>query len=451
MSPEYKVVGHRLDALTVAYRVAFPRELRDELVRASEVAKKHGASEFRFGEVLGAMKYSRADRAWLVTCPRFRVLFALNAPGAVGDEPGWTLEIVWSAHALAVMSVERARRASHRIARSCGVVFARRLRRIDLCADVAGWQVEHADVEHFVRRPHARADSHAFSADDVIRLEDDVAGELEAGLSHERVVTHYRSHVTGFSFCPGRAMMARVYDKRCELKLKRAEFRAAEEARWRAGGWDGEAPIARVEYQIRGEAARDFGLSDPDHATQDFRDEHGRLRKARDFGGFENVMDRVWRGALAWLRLTRESNADETRAARRQVDPRWDLLSRLSFIGAENDGAVHKRVRRRGGASTEMTFGCVLSTLGQKDKLERMPRIVKAGRTASDVLAIVHALFAKAAGVVTESFVEKWGPDEACEHVIEVQNAAWAREYDDGRFDSDEWLAGDATPLAAAS
>jgi hypothetical protein len=435
------VVGHRLDAATFAYRVAFPRALLDELVARSLVAKKHGRVAFRFGDVSGELRYSRVDRAWLVVGPRFRVRFVLHAPGAEGDTPGWTLEIVWSAAALAVMSPKRVRKASHRVARSCGTVYGARLRRIDLCADVAGWALEPNEVEQFVRRPQARLDAHAFSDQDVIRLQD--SGELDESVPAERVVTHYKTAVTGFSFCPGAPMMARCYDKRAELKLKKGEIRASEEARWRERGWDGEAPVTRVEFQIRGEALRDFGLRDPDAPTQDARDPRtGKLVRLSRYPGFEWVLDRVWRACLSWLRLTRAPatpGARQERASRRPTDDRWLALAQLGF-NVDAAPGVHQRVRRRGGATIEQTFGCVLSTLGQAGELTEWADAVPEGMTAVEsVVEGVRDLFLRAADVVTRGFFRVWGTgNEAWEHVVVTNNAVWSREFDDGALDRED-------------
>jgi hypothetical protein len=444
----FQIVNHRLDAATLAYRVAFPRTLVDELVSRSNVAKKHGRSEFLYGDVKGEMRYSRADRAWLVVCPRFRVRFVMHAPGAVGDEPGWTFEVVWSAGALAKMTPERVRRASHRIARSCGTVYGARLRRMDLCADVAGWNLSHQEVENFVRRPNARIDAHAFSDEDVLRLED--SGELDEAVPAERVVTHYKTSVTGFTFCPGAPMMARIYDKLAELKLKKPEIQEEERARFLANGWDGVSPVTRVEFQIRGEALRDFGLRDPDAPTQDVRDQKTRkLATVRVFKGFEEVLDRVWRAALSWLRLTKPDQREE-RASRRATDDRWLAMARLAFSEKTVDGE-HLRVRRRGGASVDQTLGCVLSTLGQAGRLHRLSRMtpdeVSKGRATIEV---VKALFDDCASVVARALFQKWGDDEAWEHVIEVNNATRAREFDE-MVGSPAWL-DDApgVPLAAA-
>jgi hypothetical protein len=439
------VVGHRLDAATFAYKVAFPRALLDELVTRSLVAKKHGRAAFKFGDVSGELRYSRVERAWLVQAPRFYARFVLHAPGAEGDEPGWTLEIKWLASALAVMSPRRVRLASHRIARSCGRVYGARLRRIDLCADIANWAVDHADVERFVRRPQAGLDSNAFSDDAIVRLQD--AGEFDESVPTERIVTHYKTSVTGFTFCPGSPMMARVYDKRAELKLKRAEIREVEESTWRANGWDGDAPVTRVEFQIRGEALRDFGLRDPDAPTQDARTNGGRLTAMARFAGFETVLDRVWRAGLAWLRFTRRGSEDQ-RASRRPTDERWEMMAKLAFNAQGADG-VHRRVRRRGGASVEQTLGCALSTVAQAGQLQEWSReLAREFGPTEATLSILHAVFRKAADLTASVFFRKWGSDEAFEHVVEVSNATRAREFDDGAID---WFSDFGAPLAAAS
>ena len=107
-----------------------------------------------------------------------------------------------------------------------------------------------------MRRPGASLNSYASTDEDAIRLEDH--GEASPELSTERIVTHYRTNVTGFSFCIGSPMMARCYDKLAELALKREDLREPELERFRANGWDGVTPVTRVSFRF---AARRCGIS----------------------------------------------------------------------------------------------------------------------------------------------------------------------------------------------
>jgi hypothetical protein len=129
-----------------------------------------------------------------------------------------------------------------------GFVYEERLRRIDLCADVAGWVIDGSDTTKLVRRPRAS-----------VRTDPpDLPGEVPADPTlHETRV------VTGITVGKDQ-MMARIYDKTIELQKKpREEDRTDEYERWVAGGWDGTTRVARIEFQIRGPALQTFGARDP--------------------------------------------------------------------------------------------------------------------------------------------------------------------------------------------
>jgi hypothetical protein len=179
--PALKVVGRRVDALVLAYRVALDEGFLHHLQARAEVAKLHGAASVRWGDLVwGALRFSRAQNVWHVTNePYFQLHVDLCAPGrvehanddgTVRTEPGWTLEIKWLAATLASRSLQSVLDESRAIALSlsertpatpAGFLYEERLRRIDLCADVAGWRIEAADTLALVRRPRVREDRSA--------------------------------------------------------------------------------------------------------------------------------------------------------------------------------------------------------------------------------------------------------------------------------------------------
>jgi hypothetical protein len=409
------IVGNRIDAVTLAYRVELEPEFVAFLGERAKLARAHGRASFAFGPVVGELRYSRAEKCWLVVNALFRIRIDVWGPGRVehedgSAEPGWTLEVIWSAEALARTDIDTVVRTTRKIAGSCGVggkVWESRLRRIDWCADVAGWQVEAYDASRLVRRSRAKLKEHDREHTAARGEADDRDAEVNAGAT----VHDSRRRITGVTVCPGGEVLARLYDKPEELKAQPVEKRDAEEGRWRARGWDGVAPVTRVEFQIRGAALKELGLRDPDRP---YDPKSGQI-----FAGLGDVVDRVWLWCLTWVKLCKNDNV---RPSRRSLDPVWMLLHGVKFVRDVAPGALHGRVRLRGGATHEQTLGCVLSVLAAAGRLERRDErgaeLLEDGADAADVLAAdVRRLFLAAGDAVTAHLVEKWTPPGALEQV----------------------------------
>jgi hypothetical protein len=426
------VVGARVDALTLAYRVRISDDVIEHLEAQAKVAREHGRARVRVGKLWGEMKYSRAARCWNVTNVRFRTRIDLAGPGKVEhpagvdaegnevpawDEPGWTLETIWSAQALAEIGelgevVDRTRAVAESLASSDSRVLLGggeiatcevRVRRFDLAADVAGWEINPDDASHVVRRSRAKQSQHP----------------REVHEEGEGVTLHEQRAISGLTVCPGGAFMARLYNKRLELADPAKEpVREAEEARWRAGGWDGESPVTRVELQIRGEAVKELGLRDPENAYDP--------QSGTWLGRIEQAIDRVWQRCLYWLRLVLPA---DPRATRCPDDPRWALLRHVTFH-ADRPPEAHGRKRVRTGATSEQTLGCVLSLLGARDLLvprdERPPEapVIVLERVVSER---VREMFAAGAEIVSQRLLGRWGPGLAVAHLAVTENAVRER------------------------
>lgn len=333
-----KVVGRRVDGLTLAFRVTLDPAFVEQLRERGRIAHKHGRAAFEWVNrvpegmnangsrddrvglgglrarwadesplpvehkraVWGELKFSRAAKVWNITNePYFRMRVDEQAPGSVDriddvsgefvHEGGWTIEIVFYAQWLADVGLDAALREADAIASLCGEVHEKRLRRADLCADIEGWAIKEDDVRHLVKRPRARWQK---EYGDVAIGSDGVARALppsQQGAKKERAEevraqdfgrgALERRQITGLSVGRGGAMMSRIYDKRVELERDDAR-RAVEEARWKAEGWDGKTCVTRIEFQIRGAVIGEFGLRDPERAldVETALDDRGRVR-----------------------------------------------------------------------------------------------------------------------------------------------------------------------------
>ncbi len=409
------VLGSRVDALTLAFRVTLDPAFAEALRERAMVARAHGRASFEWRtrvpeeagpasrvqrtgglrarwaeetrgpteyrrEVWGELRYSRAAKVWnIINEPFFRIHVDAQAPGStdrVDDrtgerttEGGWTVEIVFYAQWLAEVGLEVALREGEALAALCGEVHEQRLRRIDLCADVAGWVIEEDDVSRLAKRPRAKW-----------------AREFGEDLGTEAAAQNFgrgsldRRTVTGLSVGRGGALMSRIYDKRAELE-RDENRRGIEEERWTNAGWDGIEPVTRVEFQIRGVAVRELGLLDPEIALECVTAKDGtlehRILTALDEDGRPRVLglvdrlDWLWRTCLEWVRLVvleRTKSGRLKPVARLPDDPRWALLREVTFAAVRAPAPI-RRFRRRSAASSAQGLGVALSQAGRDGEL----------------------------------------------------------------------------------
>lgn len=425
-----RIVHNRVDAFVVAYRVQLSEESRVALVRAAEVARAHGRSAVRVASREWELKLGTASAVYnLRRDQHVRMRIDLNAAGAalvpkvnalgesfVDHEPGWTVEIICYAAHLAAVGLVAAQKETESIALELGRVIDGRLRRIDLAADVAGWQLRAKDRRAFVRRSRVRTSIFAHAPH---------GHNLRAAVTapeHRASATAYETRqITGFSVGRG-DVVARVYDKREELQLDASKHKApAEEERWTAGGWDGKDKITRVEFQLRGEALKELGCRSlstvHDPAT-------GEIAELNDY------LPRIWSTCLLWLRLVKR---EKTRTGRDKPltrcpdDPRWEILRSASW----GDAPPIRRKRERGGASSAQALGSVLSVAAARGKLtDKLPESAAAWSDANatklrELLAIVASW---GVDLIAADMIERWnGPVDACVHLAVLWNAARAR------------------------
>lgn len=420
-----RIVHARVDAWVFAFRVELAGDLLEQLHVAAQVKAEHGACEVNWGTLSGALTYAGQGR-WLIANARYSVLVQPRAPGAkkLADgtfEAGWTIEVKWFAQGSADLDPAMVYPITCDLAVGLGHVHEARLRRIDLAADVMGYDLRDEDAKRFVKRPRARLSEYAFAKEhDEDGNDASAALEKESlkDIGDEKIVRHWVSKITGFTVCPGGMLMARVYDKCAHLQLLKDATRDAEHARWTEGGWDGESPVTRVEFQLRGDVLAEFGIRNP-------QDPHDPVTKKR-FDGVHCAFDRIWRTCLKWLSLRIEDPEVEQRT-RWKLDPRWAELENAHFVAPAHE--THGRLRVRGGATVEMAFGCVLSVVAQRDLLEVMR--LEAPKSEEDAAARVHAhmaeLCTRKSAIASTYFIDKLGAFEALRHIAIRQNATRMR------------------------
>jgi len=132
---------------------------------------------------------------------------------------------------------------------------------------------------------------------------------VEAWISQsKRMDSHWVDEFTGFSFGLGGSISARLYDKTREIQKSGKTFLYP---LWSEGGWLGELPVWRLEFQFRREVLAEFGV-------QSVEDVEAKL-------------DALWAyGTEKWLRLTVPSQTDSART-RWPTHPIWTALQKAEF------------------------------------------------------------------------------------------------------------------------
>lgn len=253
-----------------------------------------------------------------------------------GASEGWNVAVIFSGKQMAVRSRDSAVAIAERLAAALGTVRGRRVRRVDLAVDVAGWQLSAAgDVDRFVKPRQAGWGK--------FRAERDLKRDGDTYQLPTSDVYVRNERVTGIVLCPKGALKLVAYDKRAELATRDKWKGADEEARWRERGWDGESGVVRFEFRVKAEAL--YEMVDPEG------------RNLRDGVRALDNLDAIWAYLThEWVRLVDVEGA--TRKTRAKVDPRWQLLQQVRFA---HEAQPIARKRRRGGASAAQARGATRS------------------------------------------------------------------------------------------
>lgn len=329
-SIDTKVIGQRVDWLELAFQMDVSLEVLERLEQGHMTADEAGYGEVRLGGVDFAVRRHRQRDLYRFENADLRATFDLRAIRT------WCLSVIVRAIYLAAHPVYDALALALRVAGGFGPVRAERLRRFDLAVDCIGFPLDPDVAERFVTT-RARLDEFLVDVKDC---------------DEERVHTHrnQRYAITGFTVAPGNPLMARIYDKTTELAMPGREGkRAIEHERWLASGWDGVAPVTRVEFQHRGAFLDEIGLRCP------------TVLPSR--------LDEVWQRDTRWLRQAVPNDSD--RRTRWPTDPRWKVVSSARFATCAASPIQRSR-EYRGGVSPEHVFGTVISRLGASGHLARI-------------------------------------------------------------------------------
>jgi hypothetical protein len=279
------VLASGVDRLELSVRGS----VRHEVLRALEAAKRE-AERMREPE---PFRFTEGGRGFLVQASGRRAYpyvllspdFGLTVRGN-GELPPVRVDIL-SAF-LHEVGAERAAAEVERLVTEALFVVAPELvvSRVDVYADVQGWELSEADGRRFVSRARKR--------------------------------TSYTvgRRLTGFVFGEGGPLLARVYDKTAEIG-RDGEGWLSE--RWGERGDDG--PVWRVEFQVRRRVLAEYGVRSPHEVL--------------------GVVQNLWAdGTREWLTLRRPTAAAE--GWRWPLDETWAVVQAI-VVGAAVPGARRER------------------------------------------------------------------------------------------------------------
>jgi len=403
-----RAVATRVDWLGVAFRLSLDAKALDGLL-----------GRLREAGAAGRVLVDLAGAAWQLSGSRSEGTFFLRnltcaAKIDTRASNRWVLSVDFSGSQIARLDPHRAVEIARRIADALGRREGERVRRLDLCVDVAGWDLGETDGDAWCKPRRAR-------------LAQIDAAEIDKGERPELRSYRRGDRLTGFHLCPGGDFQLVAYDKIEHLTMQSVEIREAELARWRENGWDDSEPVARVEFRLRGPAL--FELED------------STGRNLRDGDNALDHLDRIWAYCVRWARLV-ELGSDD-RLTRCALDPRWEIVAAVRFSHEPPTGPA-ARVRKRGGASAAQAFGAALSLAAAAGTIDRITLPVDgAGEEMSEAAAIaaltpeeqsallayfVCAIFELATALVRDELIARHGGiAQACTFVLYRIRATWAR------------------------
>lgn len=422
-------LGRRVDMLVMAYRVRLHGPLIERLKESHRLAGKWGESSVWWrGKCFGSVRFSRKARStYHVKNDKhgYQLHIDLFGPdarrrtlddGAVEEEPGWTVELVVSAQRLATEPLASVLRSGRELAEFMGDVFDERVRRLDLCCDVAGLVVSDITNETILRRPRCRP------AHDVL-----LRDESDAVRAHFAETMH-----TGWTV-GSRAgqVLCRIYDKPEELRYRGDKDKEEKErARWKRDGWDGESPVGRVEFQLRATAMHELGLRDPSWAVD------RRTGEVLE-GGLPEHLDRVWQTCLEWCRVVERRKTEDGRLWRKSEcpdAPLWQVLRDVLFCAPPKPEPAFRR-RMRGSCKSGQWLGVSCSILGRRQKLPaaalsediRTYKLLSEAEATALLREQARAMGVAVADELVEDMLEDFGSREALVGMAVRTNAARAR------------------------
>lgn len=381
-----RVLTTRVDAFYLAFQgLRSEVTLRELTARAAHANALTTGVTCAFGDHVFVLHESSREGWWRFENEHFA--------GTYQDSKrtkGWRLELIPNAPSLAEQGSSALLAEARDIARQfLEVVQGERVRRLDLCADVIGLNLNEIDQAQWVTQRRTR---------------NVCARSTLAENFHIPERTSWTIGKDGIVLC--------AYDKIEELAVspspKAKDKRAAEERRWRAAGWNGTDAVTRVEFRATGAPLKEL--------------EDGRFR---DPDGALDLLDDAWAYfTRKWVRLAVVDSAP--RRTRWRTDPRWSVVQDAVFV--RNEGVIGTRTRRRSPARARIAFNTASNFAAFVGALEPKSLGDLSNEDATRfVREHAQVVMNRVAEHVVDEFLEAYGPKGAAEHFVEKWNAALTR------------------------
>ena len=330
---ETKIVGRGVDTLVLNVCYADDRDqpIKQELAADLQAEFSHLQEEARTTEVAVVTpwafkgfhlymqpKGSRGQWKWILICPPVSLAVSRGLLSPIIAQVRLSSEYLWSCETVADAIVETVLLLYEIFGESLWVQVSE----VDLCADVIGWDVARCHwQEHFISRAvgqNGRPADAPIEGPDVARLRWKQVATLDFG-----------KHTSPISCC--------IYHKLAEIRQK-SPTKAWFYDLWKRNGWDGTAPVWRVEFRL----TREFLHSVQIEHVYDLPD---RLRLLWEYcAGHPGVASVGLQ--TGWLRYV--TPTEDTNRARWPVHPAWTVVQ--GAFSQEDDGLgplVRERIREK--------------------------------------------------------------------------------------------------------
>jgi hypothetical protein len=312
MPPGVQVVLAGADTVWLTVQGVLPESVAVELDTFKEIAQEVDEavpSSWVFGEerlMVEAYGAGKGSWRWVLRAPSLTLNVGMGKRGPI-CRARLAAEYLWK------VGLDQAIAHADRFLRSVfGGLVEISLSELHLCADIAGLTPGEFHESGFISRSHRWAKE----------LPEQPAAE--GVTAPETQVQLWCRRVSGYAFSRGAAHSCAIYDKVLEIR-QHSPDKVWFFDLWRAGGWDGQAPVTRVEFRYTRDFLREFGLTD----------HYEVLDRLADLWAYS---------AGAWLRYCVPST--DPNRARWEVHPLWQVIQEAQFEALPSCPVVRSRKRQ---------------------------------------------------------------------------------------------------------
>jgi len=342
-----------VDTLQLGYRGELLGEAEARLVELKKLAQAENKGEQGFaqweldGELFSVLPRGSGRMPFTLISPHFR----LSLSSGRGSMPVAHAQV--QSELLTKSGPEAAIKKLQAILSGvCSISEGPHVSRIDICVDFS-----------------TRFDMESISRHDWVTRAKRIWQHVEMG------------NFTGWSIGLKSATAARLYDKTAEILVSDKGYMREI---WRDMGWDGTTPVWRLEFEVKREAIRQFGLDDMDTRP---------------------LCAALWSHLThEWLRLAVPSPTDSTRS-RWDTHPMWRRLSVVDF-GAHDVPSL-QRVRTTQPPGRDWLFRSAGSGILAFMALEGIEDFREGCRRYGEAYLGYLDEFAVARGSLSETFIEE--------------------------------------------